>query len=85
MTKAHLPVDDYRAYADECFEWARTARSEREREIFLQMTRVWLEAAVRPASKTPPTEPGTSTPARATGPDASTANVRVAVGEARLR
>jgi hypothetical protein len=85
MTKAHLPVEDCRAYADECFEWARTARSEREREIFLQMARIWLEAAVRAASTSPPTEPGTSTLVRATAPEASIANVRAAVSEARLR
>jgi hypothetical protein len=39
--------EDYRAYADECFDWARTARTENEREIFLQMARTWLEAAAR--------------------------------------
>jgi hypothetical protein len=38
---------EYRKYADECLGWARTARSDRERAIFLQMAQTWLEAIVR--------------------------------------
>jgi hypothetical protein len=38
---------EYREYADECFGWAKTARSDRERDIFLQMAEIWLEAAIR--------------------------------------
>jgi hypothetical protein len=38
---------EYRDYAGECLDWARTARSERERQIFLQMAQTWLAAAVR--------------------------------------
>jgi hypothetical protein len=37
--------DEFRAFADEATDWARTAKSDRERSIFLQMTRAWLEAA----------------------------------------
>jgi hypothetical protein len=40
-------VEELRANADECLDWARTARTEREGEIFLQMARAWLEAAAR--------------------------------------
>jgi hypothetical protein len=40
-------AEEYRAYADECFGWARTAKTEREREIFIQMGQTWLAAAVR--------------------------------------
>jgi hypothetical protein len=36
---------EYREYADECFGWAKTAKSDRERDIFLQMAHTWLEAA----------------------------------------
>ena len=36
---------EYRAFADECMGWAKTARSDRERRIFLQMVETWLEAA----------------------------------------
>jgi hypothetical protein len=36
-----------REYADECIGWARTARTDQERDIFLQMARTWIEAAVR--------------------------------------
>ena len=38
-------------YAEECLDWARTARSEREREIFLQVTRTWMEAATLATGK----------------------------------
>jgi hypothetical protein len=37
---------EFRAFADECMEWAKTAKSDREREIFLQMAQTWLQAAV---------------------------------------
>jgi hypothetical protein len=59
----------YHENAQECLGWARTAHSEREREIFLQIARTWLEAAERAAKKDcqsisatkmsldPPTEP----------------------------
>ena len=34
-------------YADEHFGWAETAKTERERAIFLQMAAAWLEVAQR--------------------------------------
>jgi hypothetical protein len=36
----------YREFADECMHWAKTARSDREKRIFLQMAETWLKAAV---------------------------------------
>jgi len=39
-------AEEYRAYADECLGWAKTARTETERQIFLQMAQTWLRAAV---------------------------------------
>ena len=42
-----MSAKEYREYADECLDWAKTAKSHKEREIFLQMARAWLEAAVR--------------------------------------
>jgi hypothetical protein len=36
---------EYRALADECLGWAKSARSDRECRIFLQMAETWLEAA----------------------------------------
>ena len=35
-----------REYADDCIGRARTARSEKERDIFLQMAKTWLGAAM---------------------------------------
>jgi hypothetical protein len=40
-----ISVEEFRAYVDEHLDWARTARTDREREIFLQMARAWLQAA----------------------------------------
>jgi hypothetical protein len=37
---------EYREFADECMHWAKTARSDREKRIFLQMAETWLKAAV---------------------------------------
>lgn len=34
-----------REFGNECLDWAKTAKSEREREIFLEMARTWLYAA----------------------------------------
>ena len=50
---------EFREYADECFGWAKTAKSEKERLIFLQMAETWLQAAVmaeapRPSSQNLP-------------------------------
>jgi hypothetical protein len=38
---------EFRENADECFAWARTAKTDKERQIFLQMARAWLEVAER--------------------------------------
>jgi hypothetical protein len=37
--------DHYRKYAQECLDWARTAKTDSEREIFLEVARTWLKAA----------------------------------------
>jgi hypothetical protein len=42
-----LSAQDFYDYADEHFGWAETARTERERAIFLQMAAAWLEVAQR--------------------------------------
>jgi hypothetical protein len=38
-------AEDFRAYADEHLGWAKTARTDRERNILLQMAKAWIEAA----------------------------------------
>jgi hypothetical protein len=45
----------FREYAAEHLGWAKTARSEKERETFEQMARAWLEAAAL-WEPSPPTE-----------------------------
>jgi hypothetical protein len=42
-----LSSKEFRDFANECLDWAKTAKSDSERDIFLQMAQVWLEAAVR--------------------------------------
>jgi hypothetical protein len=59
-------AEEYRAYADECFGWAKKAQTEKEREIFLQMAKTWMEAALiareRDPSVLPPSDLTQSTP-----------------------
>ena len=38
---------EFRENAEECRGWAKSARSDRERQIFLQMAEAWRAAAVR--------------------------------------
>jgi hypothetical protein len=38
-------ANEFYENADECFGWASTAKTERERLIFMQMRDAWLEAA----------------------------------------
>jgi len=40
-------VKELRTYAEEHLDWARTARTDRERDIFLKMAQAWLEVAAR--------------------------------------
>ena len=42
-----MSAKELRENAKECMDWARTARSDRERAIFLQMAETWLQAADR--------------------------------------
>ena len=42
-----VSAKEYREFADECMGWAKTARSNQERQIFTQMARTWLWAAAR--------------------------------------
>jgi hypothetical protein len=42
-----VSAKEYRELADECTGWAKTARSDQERQIFLQMAWTWLWAAAR--------------------------------------
>jgi hypothetical protein len=36
---------EYRAYAEQCIESAKTARSQEERDALLEMARAWIEQA----------------------------------------
>ena len=42
-----LSAKEYRELADECLGWARTAKSDKEHRIFLQMAEAWLEVVAR--------------------------------------
>ncbi len=41
----------YRDYAEDCLNWAKAAKSDQQRETFLQMAQTWLEAATRAESQ----------------------------------
>jgi hypothetical protein len=36
---------EYLKYADECMGWAKIARTDKERQIFIEMASTWLRAA----------------------------------------
>ena len=38
-----MSAEEYRAFAKECMDWARTAKSDRERDIFEQMALTWTK------------------------------------------
>jgi hypothetical protein len=40
-----MSAPEFRAYAAEHLDWAKTAKSDRERQTFEQMAQAWLEAA----------------------------------------
>jgi hypothetical protein len=41
-----MSAKEFREYATECMEWAKSAKTDHERDIFLQMAKTWMEAAV---------------------------------------
>jgi hypothetical protein len=40
-----MSAEKFREYAAEHIDWAKTAKSDRERQTFQQMARAWVEAA----------------------------------------
>ena len=40
-------ASEYRLMADECFQWARDAKTNSVRLTYLGIAKIWLEAAVR--------------------------------------
>ena len=56
-----LSAKEYRELADECLDWAETAKSDRECKIFLQMAEAWLEVAARAEAKNDKNDPNRTT------------------------
>jgi hypothetical protein len=50
-------VREFQAFTDECLDWAKTAKSDRERGIFLQMAETWIRAAILAESAQPSSGP----------------------------
>jgi hypothetical protein len=48
-----LSADEFYKNADEHFGWAESAKTERERAIFLQMAAAWLEVAQKWEAEAP--------------------------------
>jgi hypothetical protein len=44
---------EYRAYVEKCIGWAEGAKTDDERDIFLQMAKGWLEAALIASGASP--------------------------------
>jgi hypothetical protein len=49
-----VAAHEFYEHADEHFAWAETAKTERERAIFLQMAAAWLEVAQQWEAGNPP-------------------------------
>ena len=51
---------EYRAMAEECFQWAREATTHNTRSAYLEIAKIWLTAADgrqdRPHARQPPSE-----------------------------
>jgi hypothetical protein len=45
LEQSNVSVEEFYKNADEHFGWAESAKTERERAIFLQMAAAWLEVA----------------------------------------
>lgn len=73
VSSASLSAKELRENANECLGWACTAKSDREREIFLQMARAWNEAAKRlvGTSRPPDALPRFRRPSDGHSPDAA--------------
>jgi hypothetical protein len=41
-----MSAKEYREYAAESLEWARTARTDQEGDILIQIAKTWLNAAL---------------------------------------
>jgi hypothetical protein len=41
-----ISAKEYQEYAAECLEWAKTAKGDHERDLFLEMAKTWMEAAL---------------------------------------
>ena len=50
---------EFLEYANECFEWAKTARTDQERDIFLQMANSWTTAALLAKQRESPAQQST--------------------------
>jgi hypothetical protein len=57
--------EEFREFAQECLRWAGETKSQRHRQVLLEMARTWLQAAVEvEGGLTPEAAPLRSTKAR---------------------
>ena len=57
---------EYRAMAEECFKWAREARTNETRVSLRQLAQIWLDTASK-LDGLPPTQRATPDPSKAAG------------------
>ena len=62
---------EYREYADECMGWAKSAKTDYERDLFLQMAKAWMDAALIARGASSPLQPPSNEDGNATAPGAS--------------
>jgi hypothetical protein len=61
-----VSTKEFQEYADECMAWAKSAKTDKEREIYLQMAKAWSDAALIarekhiPAFAKPPSDEATA-------------------------
>jgi hypothetical protein len=66
-------ADEYRAMAEECFQWAREAKANAVRVSLEQLAQIWLDAASKLDGRPPTrTEPASNDPSK-TAPTSDTA------------
>jgi hypothetical protein len=60
-------AEEFREFAQECLRWAGETRSERHRQVLLEMARTWIQAALEvegSAGRSPEAAPLRSSKAR---------------------
>jgi hypothetical protein len=76
---------EYREYATQCVGWAKIAKTDQERDIFLQMAKSWMDAAlIARAREVPPLSPALTKPPSDRDGNATAQAVKLISGESLI-